>query len=180
MENDFHRSVSSRAARRSQLQQTKDARGGLLHTGKLSQEYTMRITWKKGLIRLILTGGIIWMMLIFTVLLFHIWSCQSSVAFFAALCNKDSKVYGMFKHNGICDTTTRCTIPVANDPYSIVIPKKSHEKLVQRLSYIVEDIATNGSQSSPLFGGHQTWQQREESFKIKPTMKVTSLGYGSA
>ncbi|KAL0307824.1 UNVERIFIED_CONTAM: hypothetical protein Scaly_2969000 [Sesamum calycinum] len=120
MENDFHRSVSSRAARRSQLQQTK------------------------------------------------------------ALCNKDSKVYGMLNTMGFVTPPHRCTIPVANDPYNIVIPKKSHEKLVQRLSYIVEDSATNGSQSSPLFGGHQTWQQREESFKIKPTMKVTSLGYGSA
>lgn len=54
-----------------------------MHSGKLSQEHTMRITWKRGFIRLILTGGIIWMLLILTVLFFHIWSCQSSVAFFS-------------------------------------------------------------------------------------------------
>lgn len=35
--------------------------------------------------------------------------------------------------------------------------------------------AINGSQSTPLFDGHQTWQQREESFKIKPTMEVISF-----
>ncbi|KAK6126942.1 hypothetical protein DH2020_039316 [Rehmannia glutinosa] len=79
--------------------------------------------------------------------------------------------------------TKGCPIPVADDPNKIVIPeKRTPEKLVQRLSYITEDSnATNGSQSSPLFaaksfsprfGGHLTWQQREESFKIKPNMKV--------
>lgn len=57
--------------------------GGLLYSEKLSPEYTMRITWKRGFIRLILTGGIIWMLIILTVLLFHIWSCQSSFAFFS-------------------------------------------------------------------------------------------------
>ncbi|KAL8497783.1 hypothetical protein ACS0TY_021207 [Phlomoides rotata] len=184
MENDFHRSVSSRATRRNQNQQTRDT-GGLLYSGKLSQEYTMRITWKRGFIRLILTGGIIWMLLILTVLFFHIWSCQSSVAFFAALCNKDSKVYGMLNTMGLVTPPHRCPIPVANDPNIIVIPKKrTPEKLVQRLSYITEDkipkngspsfppFVGNGSQSSPLFGGHQTWQQREESFKIKQTMQV--------
>ncbi|CAA0826614.1 Protein of unknown function (DUF616, partial [Striga hermonthica] len=56
---------------------------GLLYSGKLTQEIAMRIIWKRGFIRLILTGGIIWMLLILTVLLFHIWSCQSSVAFFS-------------------------------------------------------------------------------------------------
>lgn len=81
-----------------------------------------------------------------------------------------------------------CPIPVAGDPNEIVIPKRrSPEKLVEKLSYIMEDIpingsqnsplyrtAINGSQSTPLFGGHQTWQQREESFKIKSTMEVIS------
>ncbi|KAG8367541.1 hypothetical protein BUALT_Bualt16G0082600 [Buddleja alternifolia] len=174
MENDFLRSVSSRAARRNQHQQTKDSEGGLLYGGKLSREYTLRTIWKKGFIRLILTGGIIWMLLILTVLLFHIWSCQSSLSFFAALCNKDSKVFGMLNTMGLVTPPHRCSIPVADDPNKIAIPKKwTPDKLVKRLSYITEDnSATNGSQSSPLFGGHQTWQQREESFKIKPTMKV--------
>ncbi|KAL6509098.1 hypothetical protein OROGR_023205 [Orobanche gracilis] len=145
------------------------------YSGKLSQEYAMRIVWKRGFIRLILTGGIIWILVILTVLLFHIWSCESSVPFFSDLCNKDSKVYGMLNTMGLTPPPHhRCPIPVVDDPNKIVIPKKrTPEKFVQRLSYFVEDsIAINGSQSSPLFGGHQTWQQREESFKINPTMKV--------
>ncbi|CAK9153950.1 unnamed protein product [Ilex paraguariensis] len=35
-----------------------------------------------------------------------------------------------------------------------------------------DDLPNNGSQSTLLFGGHQSWQQREESFKLKSTMKV--------
>lgn len=133
----------------------------------------MKIIWKRGFIRLVLVGGIIWMLLILVVLLFHVWSCQSSVAFFSALCNKDSKVFGMLNTMGLVQPPHRCPIPVANDPNKVVIPKRrSPEKIVQSLSYIMEDdIANNGSQS-PLFGGHQSWQQREESFKPKSTMKV--------
>lgn len=67
-----------------------------------------------------------------------------------------------------------CSIPVADDPNKIIIPtRRSLEKYVQSLSYFMEDsTATNGSQSPPLFGGHITWQQRDESFKVKPNMKV--------
>ncbi|KAL2542396.1 Protein of unknown function (DUF616) [Abeliophyllum distichum] len=164
------RSVSSRAARRNQQQQAKYIISG----GKLSQDYTMRIIWKRGFIRLVLTAGIIWMLLILTVLLFHVWSCQSSVAFFSVLCNKDSKVFGILNTMGLMKPLHRCSIPVADDPNEVVIPKrKSPEEVVQHLSYIMEDnIKSNGSQSPPLFGGHQTWQQRDESFKVKPTMKV--------
>lgn len=68
-----------------------------------------------------------------------------------------------------------CPIPVANDPNKVVIPdRRTPPKFVQRLSYIMEDDgAKNGSQSPPLFGGHQSWVQREESFKLKSTMKVS-------
>ncbi|XP_022869983.1 uncharacterized protein LOC111389288 isoform X2 [Olea europaea var. sylvestris] len=134
----------------------------------------MRIIWKRGFIRLVLTAGIIWMLLILSVLLFHVWSCQSSVAFFSALCNKESKVFGMLNTMGLVKSLHRCPIPVADDPNEIVIPnRKSSDEVVQHLSYIMEDnIASNGSQSPPLFGGHQTWQQRDESFKVKPIMKV--------
>ncbi|KAL0334555.1 UNVERIFIED_CONTAM: hypothetical protein Sradi_4667400 [Sesamum radiatum] len=91
-----------------------------------------------------------------------------------ALCNKDSKVFGMLNNMGLVTPPHRCPIPVADDPEKITIPKeRTPDIVVRRLSYIVEDnILTNGSESSPLFGGHQNWQQREESFKIKPTMKV--------
>lgn len=67
-----------------------------------------------------------------------------------------------------------CPIPVANDPNKVVIPeRRTPEKFIQKLSYIMEDDgAKNGTQSRPLFGGHQSWLQREESFKLKSTMKV--------
>ena len=70
-----------------------------------------------------------------------------------------------------------CSIPLANDPEKVVIPKKrSPSKFVQSLSYFEEDDAnTNGSESSPLFGGHQSWKEREESFKLKSSMKVNNL-----
>lgn len=71
-----------------------------------------------------------------------------------------------------------CPIPVANDPNKVVIPKRSPERFVQSLSYVMEDdLTNNGSQSAPLFGGHQTWKERDDSFKVKPTMKVTRQYY---
>ncbi|THG00605.1 hypothetical protein TEA_008273 [Camellia sinensis var. sinensis] len=156
MDSDYQRSVSSRASRRpernNQHHQTKDAdaEGGFFSPGRLSQDFPMKIIWKMGFIRLILIGGILWMLLILTVLLFHVWSCQSSSAFFSG-----------------------CPIPLAGDPDKIAIPKRTPDTVVQHLSYILEDEAgNNGSQSPPLFGGHQSWSQREESFKPKSTMKV--------
>ncbi|CAI9786420.1 unnamed protein product [Fraxinus pennsylvanica] len=123
---------------------------------------------------MVLVVGIIWMLLILGVFLFHIWTCQSSVVIFSALCNKDGKVFGMLNSMGLVKLPHRCPIPVADDPNKIVLPtRKSPEKIVRNLSYTMRDnITSNGSQSASLFGGHQTWQQREESFKVKPTMKV--------
>ncbi|XP_051149215.1 probable hexosyltransferase MUCI70 [Andrographis paniculata] len=174
MENEHHRSVSSRAARRNQTHQTKHEEEGLLPGGKLSQECSMRVLWKKGFIRLVLAGGIIWMLLILTALIFHILSCQSSYAFFAALCNKNSRVNGMLNTMGLVTPPHRCQIPVADDPNKIVIPDtRTPDKMVKTLSYVMKDNdATNKSKSPPLFGGHENWKQREESFKIKPVMKV--------
>lgn len=49
---------------------------------------------------------------------------------------------------------------------------------MKNLSYVIEDeLLNNGSQSAALFGGHQSWSQREESFKLKSTMKVKLLCY---
>lgn len=63
---------------------------------------------------------------------------------------------------------------MADNTDKIVIPEqKSTEKFVQSLSYVVENVTVNsGSSSLPLFGGNQTWKQRDESFKVKPSMKV--------
>lgn len=114
----------------------------VLDSGRVSPDYPLKILWTRGFIRLVLVGGIIWMFLILVVLLFHVWSCQSSFAFFsgylhyyamplsfmlfyqnfnskshilylpyrcniylfwlfAALCNKDSKVFGMLNTMGL-------------------------------------------------------------------------------
>jgi len=35
-----------------------------------------------------------------------------------------------------------------------------------------DEFPSNGDLSSPLFGGHPSWKQREESFKLKSNMKV--------
>ncbi|KAK2984400.1 hypothetical protein RJ640_026855 [Escallonia rubra] len=120
-----------------------------------------------------------------------------------ALCNRESKVFGILSTMGLVRPAHRkntivslvsfpylhramvslfayshlqsgCPIPLAADPDRVIIPKtRSPDKVVQSLSYITEDnLVTNGSQLPPLFGGHQSWLQREESFKPKRTMKV--------
>ncbi|KZV53335.1 hypothetical protein F511_06477 [Dorcoceras hygrometricum] len=146
MDNDFQRN---------QLHQHTEVLS--LNSGKLSQDYTMRIIWKRGYIRLVLTAG----------------KLPLDLLYISPLCNKGSKVFGMLHTMGLVTPPHRCLIPVADDPNKIVIPKdNSPEKFVQRLLYIPEDIVPNNGSQSPLFGGHQNWQQREESFKVKPTMKV--------
>lgn len=61
-----------------------DAKGGLF-SPRFPQDYPMKIVWKRGFIRLVLVAGIAWMLLILVVLLFHVWSCQSSLAFFSGI-----------------------------------------------------------------------------------------------
>ncbi|CAO2815649.1 unnamed protein product [Amaranthus hypochondriacus] len=179
MEASFQRSVSQRPSRRADQdaahQKVKDPEEGLFSPGRLSTEYPMKILWRKGFVRLFLVGGMIWMTLILFVLLVHIWSCQSSVAFFSAMCNREGKVFIMLDSMGFVPRPPhRCTIPVADDPDAIVIPeKKTPDTILQNLTYIVEDEETDSfSNSSPLFGGNISWAQREDSFKLKPTMKV--------
>lgn len=74
----------------------------------------------------------------------------------------------------ICSYEIGCPIPVASDPDKIVIPEgRTPDKIVKKLTYVMEDETMHDkSQSSPLFGGHESWSQREESFRLKPTMKV--------
>lgn len=64
---------------------------------------------------------------------------------------------------------------MVDNPDAIVIPKKkTPETIVQNLTYIVEDKDTDViSDSQPLFGGNISWAQREDSFKLKPIMKVS-------
>lgn len=177
METEVQRSVSLRLNRRgdrnNQFQQNRDAEGGLFSSERLSQDYPMKAVWKRGFIRLFLVGGIVWILLILTVLLFHIWSCESSFAFFSAICNRESKVFFVLDNMGLVPKPQhRCPIPIANDPDKVVILQgRTPDKIVQNLSYIVED-KKNEFQSPPLFGGRQSWLQREKSFRLKSTMKV--------
>lgn len=178
MESKAQSSYSSRLNRRgdrnNQTLRTQDAEGGLF-SPRFPQDYPMKVVWKRGFIRLVLVAGIAWMLLILVVLLFHIWSCQSSLAFFSAICNKQGKVFIMLDTMGLVPKPQhRCSIPVVDDPNTIFIPKeRTPDTIVKNLTYVLEDeFVHNGSQSSPLFGGHQSWSQREESFKLNSNMKV--------
>ncbi|CAL9098534.1 unnamed protein product [Musa textilis] len=67
----------------------------------------------------------------------------------------------------------RCGIPVVDDPDTIVIPKRTPDTVPKSLTYVLEDEQENADEKSqPLFGGHQNWKQRENSFKLNTTMKV--------
>lgn len=60
-----------------------------------------------------------------------------------------------------------------DDPDAIVIPKRTPDTIPKFLKYVLEDDQGNSNEKSqPLFGGHQSWKQRENSFKLNTTMKV--------
>ncbi|PIA65130.1 hypothetical protein AQUCO_00100554v1 [Aquilegia coerulea] len=93
----------------------------------------------------------------------------------AAICNKDSKVFIMLDAMGLLPKPPhRCAIPLANDPDSVIIPKsRTPDKIVKNLLYVSKDDSVNNDPHAvPLFGGHQTWVQRENSYKLNSTMKV--------
>ena len=60
-----------------------DDGGDLFSSVRLPQDNPMKVVWKQGFVRLIIVAGILWMLLILVVLLFHVWSCQSSFSFFS-------------------------------------------------------------------------------------------------
>ncbi|CAI0407953.1 unnamed protein product [Linum tenue] len=178
MESEVPRSVALRSNRRgersNQIPISRDDQDGFFSPGKVPADYPIKLVWKRGFVRLVFVAGIVWMLLILIVLLFHVWSCQSSYDFFSAICNKESKVYGLLNTWGFVQQQHRCPIPVVDDPNKIVIPEgKTSDSIITRLSYITDDDEPlNNGSSSPLFGGHISWAEREESFKIKPSMKV--------
>ncbi|KAL6603459.1 hypothetical protein ACP70R_043820 [Stipagrostis hirtigluma subsp. patula] len=130
----------------------------------------MRVVWRRGAVRLVLVSAIAWAMLVLLALAFHLWSCSSSVAFLSALCKKDSKVLNVLDSMGLSSKPLhRCPIPVADDPNAVVIPKRTPNMIVKKLSYITVD--KQDKDPSPLFGGRQNWKQRVESFKLNSTMK---------
>ncbi|XP_056698992.1 probable hexosyltransferase MUCI70 isoform X2 [Spinacia oleracea] len=93
--------------------------------------------------------------------------------FSAAVCNREGKVFIMLDSMGFVPRSPhRCSVPVVDDPDAVVIPKaKTPDTIVRNLTFIVEDEETD-SVSTPLFGGNISWAQREDSFKLKPIMKV--------
>ncbi|XP_068654213.1 probable hexosyltransferase MUCI70 [Aristolochia californica] len=133
----------------------------------------MKIIWKRGFIRLVLVAGILWMLLILAALLFQVWTCQSSVTFISGICQKDSKVFIVLDTMGLVPNQQhRCPIPVLDDPDAVVIPEgRTSDMNPENLSYITVDDSVEAG-SRPLFGGHQTWAQREDSFRLNSTMKV--------
>lgn len=88
------------------------------------------------------------------------------------MCNRDSKVFYLLDTMGILPKPPhRCVIPVVGRVDSVVIPKSGTlDKIVKDLSYIIEDV--KGDSDAPLFGGYQSWVQREDSFKLNSSMKV--------
>ncbi|XP_021903774.1 uncharacterized protein LOC110819008 [Carica papaya] len=178
MESQIQRSISLRLNRRgersSQNLNAKDAEGGFFSPERLPQDYTMKIIWKRGFIRLVFVAGILWMLLILVVSLFHLWSCQSSVAFFSAFCNREGKLFMVLDTMGFLPKPQhRCPIPVKNDPERVNVPNsRTPDTVVKNLSYIIEDEFVNNGSESPVFGGRQSWLERQESFKLNFTMKV--------
>uniref|UniRef100_A0A0E0Q2S5 TOD1/MUCI70 glycosyltransferase-like domain-containing protein n=2 Tax=Oryza TaxID=4527 RepID=A0A0E0Q2S5_ORYRU len=67
----------------------------------------MQVVWRKGAVRLVLVSAIAWALLVILALAFHLWSCNSDVPFLSG-----------------------CPIPVADDPDSITIPKRTPNTIV--------------------------------------------------
>ena len=77
-----------------------------------------------------------------------------------------------------------CLIPVADDLYSVgFLGYRTRAGTAEpvNLTYIVEEGAANGNElpTGVRFGRKQTWQQREESFVLKPSMKVRAWYSGA-
>ncbi|KAL2343313.1 hypothetical protein Fmac_004598 [Flemingia macrophylla] len=126
MEGDLQKSRSLRLNRRgdrsNQSQLAKDFEEGFFPSGRVTQDYPMKIVWKKGFVRLDrlpILNAMFWEL---------------------AMCNKDSKVYTMLDTMGLVSKPHRCPIPVSNDPDNIVIPTgRTSNEIVKNLSYVTED-----------------------------------------
>lgn len=61
-----------------------DVEDGVL-PAKVPQDSAMKIVCKRGVIRLLLVGVILWVVLILLATLFHVWSCHSSISFLSGI-----------------------------------------------------------------------------------------------
>lgn len=69
-----------------------------------------------------------------------------------------------------------CPIPVAYDPDKVLLPTSiTPDSIVTNLTYITEDDHLSSNSPFPLFGGNISWSQRQESFILKPQMKVCPI-----
>lgn len=137
--------------------QSKDFERG---DGMGSEEKTVQDPFKvicgRGFVRLVLVLGIVCMLL----------------TLITAFYRTDSKMFVILDSIGLAPRPPhRCPIPLADNPDSVVIPDNTPDIIPKELSYISVDDKASAA-SPPLFGGHQTWSQREESFKLNTSMKV--------
>lgn len=139
---------------------------------------------------------------IFTCYIIHIFNQHHLFAFsLAAICNKEGRLYVIldtigfvpkpqhrksFNHpsayssptltNSSFFTFLGCPIPVAYDPDKVLLPTgKTQDTILRNLTYITED--ESSMTQFPLFGGNITWSEREESFKLRPEMKVKMASF---
>ncbi|KAJ6843440.1 uncharacterized protein M6B38_296635 [Iris pallida] len=137
--------------------------------GSSSAQDPLRLICGRGFVRLVLVSAILWMLLILAALALHLWSCHSSISFLTALCKKDSKVLVIL--DGLTPKPQhRCPIPLADDPDDVIIPERTPDVIPKSLSYILVD--ENDAQTPALFGGNQSWSDREKSFNLNANMKV--------
>ncbi|GFP88814.1 hypothetical protein PHJA_001025100 [Phtheirospermum japonicum] len=148
-----------------------DFEHGYSSSKRANHDHTKRTVWNWCSFKLIFVACTLWMFIILVALLFHFVHCQFSVRCFGI-----SKI-PMFMRNGgsLPNQQHRCPIPLSNDPNRVYIPENtSSDNIMKKLAYFTEDELSSSkrSKSFPLFGGHQTWRQRNESFKLNSSMKV--------
>lgn len=124
--------------------------------------------------QLLLAAGVAWACALVLIWLLVFRACGSPRNYLPGHC-KNNKLYIIFGAVGLIPKPAhRCSIPLLDDPQAVKIPDARHNHQYHlNLTYIVEDHAfTADSKATPLFGGHQTWQQRENSFKISSQMEI--------
>ncbi|XP_002980574.2 uncharacterized protein LOC9656562 isoform X1 [Selaginella moellendorffii] len=136
-----------------------------------------RFMHRKSLVRAMFAVGVAWALFVLVIWGMLLVACGSvSVTVESAgQCKKKSQTFQFLDAWGfIPKPIHRCSIPVARNPQFVQIPSFRHDSsILRKLTYITNDRVAKGDQSKrPLFGGYQTWKERDESFKIKPAMQV--------
>eukprot|EP00249_Psilotum_nudum_P011614 c23276_g1_i1 orf=267-1742(+) len=128
---------------------------------------------RRSLVNLLLAAGVAWVCILMLVCLTVLRSCGTTYSS-SGPCRKN-KLYIMFGALGLLPKPVhRCFIPLWDNPYTVEVPpQKPDETYPLNLTFVTNDAAVDtDSALVPLFGGYQTWEERDESFKIKPQMEV--------